>query len=193
MSEQGVDKGRRRFLTAATTVVGAVGAGFVAVPFIKNMLPSEAVKAASTTEADLTKVDPGMQVTVLWQGKPVAIVNRTPAMLASLQSDNALLADPSSNHSEQPAYAKNAWRSRNPQYLVMVSICTHLGCVPLYKPEKGSEEPDWPGGYHCPCHGSKYDLAGRVFKNVPAPKNMAIPPYALFEGGKKVLIGKDVA
>ncbi|MEK8088935.1 ubiquinol-cytochrome c reductase iron-sulfur subunit [Thermithiobacillus plumbiphilus] len=193
MSEQGVDKGRRRFLTAATTAVGAVGAGFVAVPFIKNMMPSEAVKAASTTEVDLSKVEPGMQVMVLWQGKPVAIVNRTPAMLASLKKVTNTLVDPNSDQSEQPEYAKNEWRSRKPEYLVMLSICTHLGCVPLYKPEQGSVEPGWAGGYFCPCHGSKYDLAGRVLKNVPAPLNMTIPPYALFEGDKKVLIGKDVA
>ncbi|MFZ5660730.1 MAG: ubiquinol-cytochrome c reductase iron-sulfur subunit [Pseudomonadota bacterium] len=193
MSEQGVDKGKRRFLTAATTVVGAVGAGFVAVPFIKNMSPSEAVKAAATTEADISKMDPGMQLTVLWQGKPVAIVRRTPEMLATLDKVAGELADPNSSDSVQPPYAKNKYRSRKPEYLVMLSICTHLGCVPLYKPKPGEVTPDWQGGYFCPCHGSKYDLAGRVFKNVPAPRNMDIPPYALFDGDKKVLIGKDQA
>lgn len=193
MIDQGVDKGKRRFLTTATTVVGAVGAGFLAVPFIRSMSPNAAVLAEATTEVDISKVDPGMQLTVLWRGKPVAVVNRTPEMLASLKKVTPHLRDPNSNDSEQPPYAKNEWRSRKPEWLVMLSVCTHLGCVPLFKPKPGDVSADWVGGYHCPCHGSKYDLAGRVFQGVPAPRNMEIPPYAFLEGGKKVLVGKDTA
>lgn len=193
MNDQGVDKGKRRFLTAATTVVGAVGAGLVAVPFIRSMSPNAAVLAQATTEVDITKVAPGMGLTALWHGKPVHIVNRTPVMLATLNQTTSHLKDPNSNESEQPPYAKNQWRSRIPEWLVMVRVCTHLGCVPMFKPKPGEVSPDWKGGYFCPCHGSKYDLAGRVMQGVPAPLNMAIPPYAFLEGGKKVLVGKDTA
>ena len=192
MSAQDVDQGKRRFLTAATTVVGAVGAGFVAVPFVKSMLPNAAVLADATTEVDISKVDPGMQLTVLWRGKPVAIVKRTPEMLETLKAISGSLRDPQSNESEQPAYAKNEWRSRKPEWLIMQQVCTHLGCVPLYKPKPGEVTADWKGGYFCPCHGSEYDLAGRVLKGVPAPTNMTIPPH-MFLTDTQLIIGKDQA
>lgn len=186
--EKDVDKNKRQFLTAATSVVGAAGIGCLAVPFVKSLEPDASVAAAATTIADLTGIKPGMQTTVSWQDKPVVIVHRTPKMLATLKDVTSDLADPDSNVPQQPPYAKNRYRSIKPEWLVMVRVCTHLCCIPLYKPKPGSVEPQWEGGFHCPCHGSLFDLAGRVYKDVPAPRNLAIPQYEFIDGGKRVKI-----
>lgn len=194
MSEQQVDPRRRRFLTAVTTGVGLVGTGFAATPFIASMLPSARAKAAgAAVEVDISKVEPGQMITVGWHGKPVWIVNRTPAMLASLTQDSTLLRDPLSKEPQQPIYAQNVTRSIKPNYLVLVGICTHLGCSPNPRFKMGAASglgKSWPGGFLCPCHGSKYDLSGRVFKGVPAPLNMVVPPYS-YVSDTHVMIGVD--
>ena len=193
MSTDGLDKSRRRFLTAATTVVGAVGAGFVAVPFIENMLPSARAKAAGApVEVDISKLEPGMLMTVLWRKKPVWIINRTEQNLKDLPTLDDQLADPKSEVPQQPAYIKGDDRSIKPQYMVMVGICTHLGCSPTYRPEIAPEDlgPNWKGGFLCPCHGSRFDLSGRVYKGVPAPTNLVVPPYK-YLSDTKIIIGVD--
>lgn len=173
-----VDNHRRRFLTAATTVIGGIGAVFVAYPFIASWSPSEKAKAlGAPVDVDISKIELGQKITVPWRGQPIFVVNRTPESLKLLPSVDKQLRDPNSLESIQPAYAKNEYRSIKENLLVMIGICTHLGCVPIYKPQPGSIEADWEGGFFCPCHGSKYDMAGRVYKGVPAPLNMAIPPY----------------
>jgi ubiquinol-cytochrome c reductase iron-sulfur subunit len=179
MNHDDVDVGRRRFLTTATTVIGGVGAAYVALPFLSSWQPSEkAVAAGAPQDADISKLEPGAQMRIEWQGKPVFVLRRTKEMLAELPKLNDLLRDPESKvASQQPLYATNIARSIKPEYLVVVGICTHLGCVPLFKPEVGAVGPEWQGGFFCPCHGSKYDLAGRVYKGVPAPMNLEVPPY----------------
>ena len=183
MANEVVDHGRRRFLTAATTVVGSAGIVSVAVPFIKSWEPSARAKAAgASVTQSLKKIELGQQLIVGWRSLPVFIVNRTPAQLAALPSQNVRLVDPKSNGSsaeQQPKYAQNEARSIKPEWLVMVGICTHLGCVPNYVGEMKPEpfDPNWQGGYYCPCHHSRYDMAGRVYQGVPAPRNMQIPPY----------------
>lgn len=183
MANEVVDHGRRRFLTAATTVVGSAGIVSVAVPFIKSWEPSARAKAAgASVTQSLKKIELGQQLIVGWRSLPVFIVNRTPAQLAALPSQNVRLVDPKSNGSsaeQQPKYAQNEARSIKPEWLVMVGICTHLGCVPNYVGEMKPEpfDPNWHGGYYCPCHHSRYDMAGRVYQGVPAPRNMQIPPY----------------
>jgi len=173
---------RRRFLTRLTAGVGAVGAGFAIIPFVSSMAPSARAKAAGApTTVDFSKLEPGQMITVGWRGKPIWLVNRTQEMLDRLTKNHDFLLDPGSERlSQQPEYAKNEYRSRNKTYLVLVGLCTHLGCVPLEKFTTGVNsgvQSDWPGGFFCPCHGSKYDLSGRVFKNVPAPANLLVPPY----------------
>ncbi|HEY9150830.1 MAG TPA: ubiquinol-cytochrome c reductase iron-sulfur subunit [Gammaproteobacteria bacterium] len=193
MSTQGADPSRRRFLTAATTVVGAVGAAFVAVPFVTSMLPSDKAKAAGApVEADISKLEPGQMIRVQWRGKPVWVVNRTQAMVEALPGLNDKLRDPESNESEQPDYTKNAQRSIKPEYLVLVGICTHLGCSPSFRPEVAPADlgPDWKGGFFCPCHGSTFDLAGRVYRGVPAPTNLVVPPHR-YVSNTEILIGED--
>ncbi len=193
MSKDDADLSRRRFLTAATTVVGGVGVAAALVPFISYMAPSDRAKAAGApVEADISKIEPGEKITVLWRGKPVWVVRRTPDMLERLKKIGDRLRDPNSEVPQQPEYAKNVFRSRKPEYLVAVGICTHLGCSPTYRPEVGPEDlgADWPGGFFCPCHGSRFDLAGRVFKNVPAPTNLVIPPYK-YLSESLLLIGDD--
>ncbi len=189
-----VDQDRRRFLTAAASVVGAGGAAVAAVPFLLSMQPSERAKTAGApVEVDISKLEPGMKITIKWRGKPVWIVRRTPEMLESLASLEGQLADPGSdNEAQQPAYAKNGHRAINPEYLVMVGLCTHLGCSPTYRPEVAPQDlgSDWIGGFFCPCHGSKFDLAGRVYNGVPAPDNMPIPPHR-YLSDEVVLIGED--
>ncbi len=178
MTTEEVDKGRRRFLTAATTVIGGVGGAFVAYPFIASLLPSAKAKAlGAPVDIDISKIELGQKITVPWRGQPIFVVHRTPESLKLLPSVDKELRDPNSLESVQPPYAKNEYRSIKENILVMIGICTHLGCVPLYKPGIGSVEAGWEGGFYCPCHGSKYDMAGRVYKGVPAPLNMAIPPY----------------
>ncbi len=193
MSAQGVNKNRRRVLIAATSVMGAVGAGYVAVPFISSMNPSARARAAGApVEADIGKLEPGALLRVKWRGKPVWVVNRTEEMLAALPELEPLLVDPDSNASNQPDYCKNKTRSIKKQYLVAIGICTHLGCSPTYRPEVAPEDlgPEWKGGFFCPCHGSRFDLAGRVYKGVPAPVNLVIPKHT-YVSDSVILIGED--
>lgn len=187
---------RRDFLFIATGMMAAVGAAAAAWPFIDQMEPSAAVLAAGgPIDIDISKIQPGQQITVRWRGQPILIVHRTPKELKRLQasSDTALLRDAGSSEHQQPAYAQNWHRSIKPEYLVVVGICTHLGCIPLFRPDPGgSLGKNWPGGYFCPCHGSRYDLSGRVFKNVPAPYNLPVPPYH-FPSDTVVRIGENPA
>jgi ubiquinol-cytochrome c reductase iron-sulfur subunit len=180
MSTEGVDKSKRRFLIAATSVVGAVGVGFVAVPFISSMQPSAKAQAAGApVEADISQLEPGQMMTVEWRGKPVWIVRRTPENLAALPELDGQLRDPDSAVPQQPAYATNKYRSIKEEYLVLVGICTHLGCSPSHvrSTDPHALGSDWKGGFFCPCHGSRFDYAGRVFQGVPAPTNLEVPPY----------------
>jgi len=194
MSENAVDVDRRRFLTGTTVVVGGIGAALAAVPFVASFQPSAKAKAiGAPVEVDIGKLEPGQRITAKWRGQPVWIVRRTPAMIDGLKNfDAELLRDPASEESAQPGYAANAWRSQKEEYLVLVGLCTHLGCSPSFVPEPGGEQmgADWVGGFFCPCHGSKFDLAGRVYTGVPAPKKMDVPPYR-FVGDTKVIIGED--
>jgi ubiquinol-cytochrome c reductase iron-sulfur subunit len=192
MSEE-VNAGRRQFLTAATVTTGAIGAVFAIAPFVASWRPSARAKAlGAPVEVDIGKLDSGSMVKVEWRGKAVYIVHRTPQMLAQLKDVAPRLRDPDSANSEQPSYAKNEDRSIKPEYLVLVGVCTHLGCAPLdrFTPGDVTVAADWPGGFFCPCHGSKFDLAGRVFKDVPAPTNLTVPPYR-FLSDTKILIGAD--
>src|SRR5688572_2858124 len=180
--EEGVDGGRRHFLLVATTVTGIAGAAMTAVPFLASWRPSARAQAlGAPVEQDISKLEPGAVVKVNWRGQAIFIVRRSPEMMKALE-DPALaekLRDPKSEQSEQPAYAKNDTRALKPEYLVLVGVCTHLGCAPLsrFTPADAELGADWPGGFYCPCHGSKFDLAGRVFKDVPAPTNLKVPPY----------------
>jgi ubiquinol-cytochrome c reductase iron-sulfur subunit len=187
-----VDLGRRRFLTTTATVVGGVGVAFVAVPFLKSWSPSERSQAAGApVEADISKLGEGALMTVEWRGKPVWLLKRNREMLSNLPGLNDRLRDPSSLEvSQQPKYAQNAYRSVKPDVLVLVGICTHLGCSPTFRPDIAPADlgPSWKGGFFCPCHGSRFDLAGRVFKGVPAPLNLEVPPYRLL-GDSRILIG----
>ena len=189
----GADPKRRRVLVIATSVVGAVGAGFAAVPFISSMNPSAKARAAGApVEADISKLEPGAMLRVKWRGKPIWIVHRTPEMLAALPTLDPALTDPNSEVPQQPDYCKNPNRSIKPEYLVAVGICTHLGCSPTFRPDVAPDDlgPDWKGGFFCPCHGSRFDLAGRVFKGVPAPTNLVIPIHT-YLNDTTILVGQD--
>lgn len=196
MANEVVDHGRRRFLTATTAVVGGVGIVSVAVPFIKSWEPSARAKAAGApVTQSLAKIESGQMLTVSWRSLPVFVVNRTKAQLDALPTVDSRLVDPKSDGasaSQQPAYAQNETRSIKPEWLVVVGICTHLGCVPDYVPEIKPEpfDPHWKGGFYCPCHKSRYDLAGRVFEGVPAPKNLQVPPYHYIDDST-IQIGVD--
>ncbi|MEY3973774.1 MAG: hypothetical protein RIS59_135 [Pseudomonadota bacterium] len=193
MSDTQVDSGKRRFLLMATGVVGGAAAAGVAVPFVGSMLPSAKAKAAGApVEVDVSKLEPGAQLTVEWRGKPVWVVRRTPEMVAQLEKIADKLSDPASEAPQQPEYCKNKTRSLRPEYLVVVGVCTHLGCSPTFRADVGAADlgGDWPGGYYCPCHGSRFDLAGRVFKNVPAPVNLVVPPHQ-FVSDAVLLVGAD--
>lgn len=188
-----VDQDRRRFLTAGAGVVGAAGVVVGAIPFLASLQPSEKAKAeGAPVEFDISKLLPGMKVTIEWRKRPVFIVRRTPEMLESLEEVQPLLVDPESEKNQQPEYAKNPARSIRPEYLVMVGVCTHLGCSPTFRPDVAPQDlgVDWRGGFFCPCHGSKFDLAGRVYKGVPAPTNMVIPPYR-YVSDTVIRIGED--
>jgi ubiquinol-cytochrome c reductase iron-sulfur subunit len=190
-----VDQEKRNFLIAATAGVGALGAAAVAVPFIGSMLPSERAKAAGApVEVDISKIEPGTFITAEWQGKPVWVINRTPQMTAELPKLNNQLTDPMCEvTSQQPKYCKNASRSIKENISVVLGICTHLGCSPTAKLEVGGDMgKDWAGGFFCPCHGSKFDLAGRVFKGSPAPINLVVPPHQYLTE-TTILIGVDKA
>ncbi len=172
------DAGRRQFLTAATTVVGGLGLGLAAIPFVSSWLPSSKAQAlGAPVDVDISKIEEGQKITVPWRGQPVFIVHRTKEEVSELPSLNSQLRDPMSHEDQQPKYITEIYRSIKPEFLVVIGICTHLGCVPLFKPQPGSVQKDWKGGFFCPCHGSTYDLAGRVFKDVPAPLNLLIPAY----------------
>ena len=188
-----VDQDKRNFLIAATACTGAIGAAAVAVPFIGSMLPSERAKAAGApVEVDISKIAPGSIMTAEWRGKPVWIINRTPEQTADLSKLNDLLSDPMCEvTSQQPVYCKNTGRGIKPNIGVIVGICTHLGCSPSAKLEAGGDMGEnWTGGFFCPCHGSKFDLAGRVFKGSPAPINLVVPPHK-YLADNTILIGVD--
>jgi ubiquinol-cytochrome c reductase iron-sulfur subunit len=193
MSGNEVNPSRRRFLTAATTVIGGVGVGFALVPFISSMEPSAKARAAGApVRADISKVEPGQMIRVKWRGKPIWVVNRTKEMLDVLPTLDGELRDPDSLEPQQPPYAKNGYRSIKPEYLVLIGICTHLGCSPTYRPDIAPADlgKDWKGGFFCPCHGSRFDLAGRVFKGVPAPLNLVVPPYR-YLSDTEIEVGND--
>ncbi len=196
MSDQQIDSGKRTWIIASSCA-GAVGAGFAAVPFVASFQPSERARAAgAAVEADIGGLKPGEKMTVEWRGKPVWIVRRTPEQLAELPKLDKELADPESkrtNYAATPEYARNEWRSIKKEYLVVVGICSHLGCSPSDKFVPGAQPSlpnDWPGGFLCPCHGSTFDMAGRVFKDKPAPDNLEVPPY-MYLSDTRLLIGED--
>lgn len=194
VSNDGVNEGRRRVLTAMTSAVGAVGVVGAAVPFVGSWNPSAKAKAAGApVEFNLSKVEPGQMVTVEWRGKPVYVLRRTPEALANLEKIEVKLKDPDSNNAVQPEYIKNKSRAIKDEYLILLGLCTHLGCAPSYRPEVGAEDlggAEWLGGFFCPCHGSKFDMAGRVFDAVPAPVNLEIPPHK-YVSDDVVIIGED--
>ena len=186
---------RRDFLSLVTLTSAAVGIGAIAWAFIDSLNPAaDTLAAGAPLDVDLSKIAPGQQIVVLWRGKPIFVLNRTPEALKALQSQTVLsrLSDPNSSVHQQPPYAQNWHRSAAPEYGVLVGICTHLGCLPGYYPKPDPSNPvaDWPGGYLCPCHGSKYDLAGRVYSGVPAPYNLPVPPYQIIKG-KTLRIGEN--
>jgi ubiquinol-cytochrome c reductase iron-sulfur subunit len=196
MTDQKIDGGKRTWIIASGCA-GAVGAGFLAVPFVSSFEPSERARAAgAAVEVDIGGLQPGQKMTVEWRGKPVWIVRRTPEQIAALPKNDAQLADPKSDrkaYPDTPQFARNDWRSIKPEYLVVVGICTHLGCSPGDKFTPGPQPslPDnWPGGFLCPCHGSTFDMAGRVFKDKPAPDNLEVPPY-MYLSDSRLLIGEE--
>jgi ubiquinol-cytochrome c reductase iron-sulfur subunit len=180
VADEGADLSRRKFLTNATIATGVVGAAFVAVPFVESWTPSERARAlGAPTELDVSKIDPGQMTIVTWRRQPIYVVRRTPEMVQHIQGHDDQLKDPQSDDSKQPPYAKNPNRARKADYLVLIGTCTHLGCLPKQRFEAASAEmgPTWPGGFFCPCHGSRFDLAGRVLKGSPASVNLVVPPY----------------
>jgi ubiquinol-cytochrome c reductase iron-sulfur subunit len=202
MTDQ-VDHSRRRLLTAATAGTGAIGVAFAAIPFLSSWQPSARAKAlGAPVEVDASKLEAGQMLKVVWRGQPVFVVRRVKSVLDQLGGHDALLADPDSADSMQPDYIKSSGpaRARNPEYWVGLAVCTHLGCSPLGAFEANNSfqvtgtdlGANWPGGFYCPCHGSKYDISGRVFKSMPAPKNLTVPPY-VFAGAARITIGVDDA
>jgi ubiquinol-cytochrome c reductase iron-sulfur subunit len=191
IADSEVDLSRRKFLTRATIATGAVGAAFAAVPFIESWLPSERVRAlGAPTELDVSKIEAGQMTIVTWRKQPIYVVHRTPDMLERLKGHDGQLKDPASAKSEQPEYAKNIMRSRKPDYLVLIGTCTHLGCLPKQRFAAGELGASWPGGFFCPCHGSRFDLAGRVFEGSPASVNLKVPPYE-FTNEHTLVVGAD--
>ncbi|TQV80189.1 ubiquinol-cytochrome c reductase iron-sulfur subunit [Exilibacterium tricleocarpae] len=194
MSNGGANEGRRRFLTAATSVVGAAGVVGVAVPFVGSWNPSAKARAAGApVKVNIGNIEPGGMVTEEWRGKPVYIVRRTQAALDTIPKLDDVVVDPRSEEPQQPDYAKNPHRSIKEEFLILVGLCTHLGCAPIYRPDVGAEDlggDEWLGGFFCPCHGSKFDLAGRVYQSVPAPTNLVVPPHS-YESASVVVIGID--
>ena len=189
-NDEQIDEQRRQFLLTACGVLGGVGTLCALTPFVSSWLPSAKAEAAGApVEVDLSHIEPGQQITVEWRGKPVWIIRRSPEMLGTLEQMRDKLRDPDSLVEQQPNYAKNVHRSINPEYLVLVGVCTHLGCSPKYKPTLRELSADWSGGFYCPCHGSLFDLAGRVFKGVPAPINLEVPPYH-FVNKHTIIIGE---
>jgi len=192
MNNKGVDKSKRQFLTSALTVVGAVGSGYLAVPFLAQMQPSvKAMAAGAPVEVDISKMEVGQLIRVAWRGKPVWVLNRTPEVLVTLTTLDSELRDPLSDESDQPESSKNPGRSLKPEIFVAVGLCTHLGCSPTFRPEVAPVDlgDKWKGGFFCPCHGSWFDLAGRVYRGVPAPTNLEIPPYR-YMSDTRIIIGE---
>ena len=190
MPTDGVNKKRRRFLVATTSVVGAVGAGFTAVPFIKSWKPSARAKAVGApVQVPIDGLEPGQILKVQWRGQTIGILRRTEETLGLLPQVDAALRDPQSMESEQPLYTQNEARALREEYLVVNMHCTHLGCIPQLIPEVGAQpfEENWKGGFYCPCHKSKFDLAGRVYKGVPAPANLKIPPYSFLDDSTLII------
>lgn len=191
MKQEGANRNRRRFLTGAVSVVGGVGVAYTAVPFLAYWNPSARTRAAGApVEVDVGALESGQRMTLEWRGQPVWVVRRSEEAVQALETLNDRLADPKSQVDQQPAYAQNVYRSIEPEYFVVVPICTHLGCIPSFRPEPGSVGPDWKGGFFCPCHGSRFDLAGRVYSGVPAPTNLQVPPYRM-AGDSRIVIGED--
>jgi ubiquinol-cytochrome c reductase iron-sulfur subunit len=186
-----VDLDRRKFLTRATIATGAVGAVFAAIPFIESWSPSERARAAGApVTVDLSKLEPGQMTLPVWRRQPIFVVRRSPDMVKRIAGHDNELKDPQSKNSVQPSYADNDQRSRNAEYLVLVAVCTHLGCLPKDRFDAGALYPSWPGGFWCPCHGSRFDLAGRVFDGSPASLNLVVPPYS-YPKEQLLLIGAD--
>lgn len=193
MKYNGVDDSKRQFLTSALTVVGAIGTGYLAVPFLSQMQPSvKTLAAGAPVEVDLSKLEPGQLLRAAWRGKPVWILNRTPTILENIKSVQDQLSDPESKSSIQPENTKNEFRSIKPEIFVALGLCTHLGCSPTFRPEVAPHDlgSDWKGGFFCPCHGSKFDLAGRVYSGLPAPTNLEIPPHR-YLSDTLLLIGEE--
>ncbi|MBN2701393.1 MAG: ubiquinol-cytochrome c reductase iron-sulfur subunit [Methylohalobius sp. ZOD2] len=193
MSENPIDLEKRRFLTQTAAVLGATGAAFAAVPFISYMKPGAGtLEAAGPIEVDITRLEPGQMIRVEWRGQPVWVLKRTKEMLATLSQLEPKLRDPDSDESIQPENCKNPYRSIQPEVFVAVGICTHLGCSPTYRPEVGPPDlgKQWLGGFFCPCHGSRFDLAGRVYKKVPAPTNLVVPPYR-YASDTRIIVGEE--
>lgn len=194
MTNDVVNKTRRRVLIGLTTGVGAIGAVGIAVPFVGSWNPSARAKAAgASVRVDISKIEPGQMITEEWRGKPVYIVRRTQAALDSLKKVEEMLRDPNSDDLQQPSYAKNYTRAIKDEFSILLGVCTHLGCAPLFRPDVGAADlggDKWQGGFFCPCHGSKYDLAGRVYKGVPAPVNLEVPKH-MYESDNIVIIGED--
>ena len=191
MSSDGVNKGRRRFLVATTSVVGGIGVGFAAVPFIKSWMPSARAQAVGApVEVHIGKLKEGQLLKVQWRGQTIGVLRRTEEMISGLAKVDELLVDPQSVDAEQPQYVQGEGRALNPEVLVVNMHCTHLGCVPQMIPQVGPQpfDENWNGGFYCPCHKSKFDLSGRVYKGVPAPANLKIPPYSFLDE-RTVMIG----
>ena len=191
VADDEVDLSRRKFLTRATIATGAVGVAFAAVPFIASWNPSERARAeGEPIRMDLDKIDPGQMATTIWRKTPIYVVRRTPDMLARLNGHDSELKDPHSEDSDQPAYAKNTQRSRTAEFLVLIGVCTHLGCLPKQRFSQGELYPSWPGGFYCPCHGSRFDFAGRVFDGSPASTNLRVPRYS-YPDPRTLVVGED--
>lgn len=193
MSNEGINEGRRRLLIGTTSFVGAIGALGAATPFVKSWNPSAKAKAAGApVQVDISKLEDGQKMVVEWRGKPVWIIKRTPESLAGLEKVKGELRDPDSEEEQQPEYAKNPTRAIKEDVLILVGLCTHLGCSPTYRPEVAAADlgSDWQGGFYCPCHGSKFDFAGRVYKGVPAPTNLEVPPH-MYKSESVLIIGVD--
>lgn len=190
-TKEEVDLKRRCFLRNATTAVGGIGLAATSVPFISYWLPSADTEAAGApVKVDISKLEPKQQLTIPWRGQPIWVIRRTQDMIDDLPKLNSKLRDPDSSEDQQPSYAKNIYRSIKPELFVAIGVCTHLGCIPNYRPDVGGVSPDWLGGFYCPCHGSRYDLAGRVYQGVPAPLNIKIPRY-MYSSETEIIVGQD--
>ena len=192
MPDDTVDVGRRRFLTGSTALVGGTGAAVAMWPFIASMSPSARARTAGAPiEVDIGQMEWGQKIDLIWRKQPIWIIRRTPEMVAALEAEASYLRDPNSEQEQQPEFARNSHRSLNPEFLVLVGICTHLGCNPTYRPDAAPEDlgPEWQGGFFCACHGSRFDLSGRVYDHVPANANLRVPPYR-FVSDTRILIGE---